>query len=93
MREMLNRKILINKKRIISKEIDKEVIFLDKQQKALYELNKTASFIFSKANGRKTIDEIIQEISLKYEIERKKAEKDTMEFIQDGVNKKIFTLQ
>jgi len=89
----LEKKVIINKSNIIFKEIGGETIFLNRKNKKLYELNETASFIWSKVNKKVPIKKIIKNLSSKYNIEEKKAKKDVSEFIKDCLSKKIFIIE
>ncbi len=81
MKPMLEKRFCINKKRVAGKNIEGEVIFLDKEKRELYELNKSAALIWELADGKRTVREIIEAMAAKFGIDRSAAEKDALAFI------------
>ena len=90
MEDLLDKAIVINKKLVNWRLIDKEVVFLHDKEKVFYELNKTATYIWLNANGRKTVKDIVKGLISKFDITKEKAEKDAVEFINKGIKNKIF---
>jgi len=89
-KDILDKCVLPNSELISWRAIDGEVIFLHKKERVFYELNKTASFIWEKASSKTPIRKIINSLSANYDIDRDAAEKDTLEWMEDLLNRKIF---
>ena len=92
MDKIKQRRILINRDKVVAKKIAKQVILLNKPERCLYELNNIASFIWLKANGKVKVKDIIKEICQRYEVKPDTAEKDTVEFVNDCVKKGVLVL-
>jgi len=90
MKDILEKAIIVNKKLVNWKLIDKEVVFLHNKEKVFYELNRTATCIWLNADGEKSIGEIVKGLTSKFLINKEKAEKDTIEFITEAIKNKIF---
>ncbi|KPK98821.1 MAG: hypothetical protein AMJ95_02450 [Omnitrophica WOR_2 bacterium SM23_72] len=89
---LLDKRIVVNEQLVDWKLIDQEVVFLHNKEKVFYELNRTATYIWLKANGKKPIREIIKGLITKFLINKDKAKKDTIEFISGAIKNKIFLL-
>jgi len=92
MNDLKDKAIIVNKKLIYWKLIDKEVVFLHNKERVFYELNKTATYIWLNADGKKTVREIIEGLTSKFAINKEAAEKDTIAFISDAIKNKIFII-
>jgi hypothetical protein len=93
MKDLLGKTIVVNKEMASWRLIDKVVIFLHKKERVFYELNKTATFIWLKANEKNSIKQIIKGLISKFDITKKTAEKDIMEFVNEAIKKKVFLLR
>ncbi len=92
-KDILEKKIILNKEMAAAREIEGQVIFLHKKERKLYELNKTAGFIWEKANGKISIEKIINRLLERYkEANKDKIEEDAVFFINLAVKKEVFVL-
>ncbi|MCF7907320.1 MAG: PqqD family protein [Candidatus Omnitrophica bacterium] len=81
----------INEEIISWREIDKEVVFLNKQEKSFYELNKTAEIIWRQLAKGGKLTQVISQVQKKYKkVGKQDIERDVIAFIADGIKKKIF---
>lgn len=90
---LLNKCVLPNEDIVSWRIIDKQVIFLHKNEKSFYELNEVASFIWQKAASKNSIKKIIALLSRHYDIDRQVAERDTLACIEDLLNRKILLVR
>jgi len=90
MKNLKDKRITLNKELVNWKLIDKEVVFLHDKEKVFYELNKTASYIWLNANGKKQVSGIIKGLTSKFLVNKEKAEKEALEFITEAIKHKIF---
>ena len=77
-------------KRVIFKEINGVVYILDPRNATVYTLNETASFIWQSLKIPRSSEELISLITKNFNIERKKSEKDSENFITQCFNNKLF---
>lgn len=92
-KDILDKCILPNDDLVSWRIIDEQVIFLHKKDRTFYELNKTASFIWEKAADKIPVETIIGFLSSNYDIDRKTAEKDTLEWVEDLLGKEILIVR
>ncbi|MBU1922952.1 MAG: PqqD family protein [Candidatus Omnitrophica bacterium] len=90
---LLDKCVLPNKDIVSWRIIDKQVIFLHKNEKSFYELNEVAGFIWQKAVSKNSIKKIIALLSQYYDIDRQVAERDTLACIEDLLNRKILVIR
>jgi hypothetical protein len=50
---------------------------------SLYTLNETGAFIWEQIDGKKCVEEIIEALTIEYDIDGKNAETDVFSFIED----------
>jgi len=50
---------------------------------SVYTLNETGAFIWEQIDGKRSVEEIISELTNEYEIDRQKAETDVFDFIEN----------
>ena len=87
-------RIVLNENLISWKDIDGEVVFLQKEEKKFYELNKTASFIWKVCVKYQKIPQVIRTMQERYrKVNKTIIEKDTLDFIKQLVDKKLFIIQ
>ena len=92
--EVLKKYLIPNDGLISWREIDNEIVFLHKEEKAFYELNRTANFIWQEAVRKKSVKEIIKTMQKKYNnISGNTIMKDTFDFINNLLKKKYFFLK
>jgi len=92
MEDLMDKAIAINKDLVNWRLIDQEVVFLHNKEKAFYELNKTATYIWLNANGKKSVSDIVEGLVRKFNTKKQKAQKDALDFITEAIKKKIFIL-
>ena len=86
--------VIPNNKLISWREIDNEIVFLHKEERAFYELNETANFIWKEAVRGQKIEEIIEAMQKKFlGINKEILRKDTLNFISNLLKKKIYLLK
>ena len=91
---ILDKHTILNDKLVSWKDIEGEIIFLHHKERQLYELTKTAGFIWREAVAKKKIGQIIEAMLRRYKKEKKEIlKKDTLDFINDFVKRKIFLLK
>ena len=86
-----NKILVLNEERISWREIDKEVVVLDKKEKEFYELNKSASIIWKEFVKKGSVKSAASKLKSKYKREDKEQiEKDTLSFARGLIRKKFF---
>jgi hypothetical protein len=90
MKNQMEKSVMLNEKLVNWRLIDQEIIFLHNKENTFYELNKTATYIWLNANGKKTIGDIIKGLPAKFIVDKQTAEKDAIEFIGQALKNKIF---
>ncbi|MFH1613315.1 MAG: PqqD family protein [bacterium] len=75
------------------RQIEKEFVILDTEQNILHTLNEIGSLIWKMANGKTSINKIIDKIYHKYNSNKKIIEKDVIKFINELVEKKLLILK
>jgi len=83
--------ILTIKKRYVYRKYKDEGLIVDREQQknendkqfTSFHLNETGCIIIEQIKEKKSIKQIIKKISLVYDISLAKAEKDTLDFIED----------
>ena len=84
-------KIIVNSRRISWREIDKEVVVLDKKEKEFYELNKSASIIWKELAQKGSVSGAVRKVKSKYKNEDKaQIEKDVNNFARSLIKKGFF---
>lgn len=78
--------------RLIAKKIDGEFIIFDTENGLVYELNPTAETIWKLLSKEKTIEKLINEIVMKFDITHITAKKDILFFI-NKYQGKLFNLK
>ena len=92
--EIMGKCLVPNEKLISWREIDNEIVLLHKKEKAFYELNKTADFIWKRAIEKEKVKEIIEAMQKVYrKVNRDILKKDALDFIDDLFKKKIFIIE
>ena len=92
--QILGKYLVPNDKLVSWREIDDEILFLDQKEKAFYELNKTASFIWKEAARKRNIREIIEAMQGRYaKINKEILKKDMLDFMSNLLKKRYFLLK
>lgn len=71
---------------IVSRDIAGEMVLVPIRQKAgdlesVYTLNTTASFVWERLNGERTLEEIKEELLERFEVDEDEAERDMVELV------------
>lgn len=74
---------------IILRKFKSEYFLLDSSNEKLHSFNETGNFIFDMWFKGKSKEEIAEEMTREYEIDKNKAIKDTEDFISDLEKRKI----
>jgi len=75
-----------------SRMIDGEAVIVIPQKGVVTVLNETGSGIWQLLDGRNSIEDIINIISSEFDVSREQAEKDTLDFIEELVEKDMVVL-
>jgi hypothetical protein len=82
-----------NEENIIWNRVGQEVIIIitrEDEDKVL-RLNKTAGFIWENCDGKKTIQEVIKDLCLKYEVEEATAMDEAVKLLNQMQKKQLIT--
>lgn len=83
-------KLKIKKKKgIILRKLDNELLLYDKKRDMMHYLNKTASFVWEKINGKRTILDISKEMQQHYGLQSNIAIKDVKKTIGNFTKQKL----
>jgi len=72
--------------------IEGEAILVQVETGEVIHLNEVATEIWRAVDGKKTIAEIIDQITASFEVKRDEASKDTLEFVNKLLDKSLVTL-
>jgi hypothetical protein len=92
MDDLLDKIFKLNDEILTWRLIDQEVVFLNTKERAFYELNKTATYIWAHLNGKRTLNDIINGLAERFLFKKNIAEKDVVEFIKKGIKDRVFIL-
>jgi len=73
------------------REINGEMVILDRNTEEIHTLNESASYVWSRLDGRSTRDEIVAGFLKVYEINQEAAEADVDAIISQFQSLKLFT--
>ncbi len=77
---MIDGRHLVRDENVVWRDIADEVIIVEKDYTTIRVLNKTASFIWTLADGTRCVDDITSEICNKYDVTPEQARSHTEEF-------------
>jgi 3-deoxy-D-manno-octulosonate 8-phosphate phosphatase KdsC-like HAD superfamily phosphatase len=83
MEEIKNFYVRKNEADIVWNQVGQEIIIIltrEKEEKVL-RLNKTARFIWEHCDGRKTVQEVVKDLCLKYDIDEVRAMDDAVKLL------------
>lgn len=83
--------ILKRRNDIVSREIDDEVLLMDNQGMQVHQLNRTASYIWSKCNGSTSEDEIIEQVASDFDVDNHIAKMQVKKLIAQLLELKVIT--
>jgi hypothetical protein len=58
--------------------IDGETVVLDRKRAKVHQLNRTASYIWSRCDGKATVQEIVRQLAESFDVDLKTAMRDVM---------------
>jgi len=64
------------------REIDGSVVIISPERSMVHELNPTASFIWKKVDGKRTTDEIAEQVAAEFDVTRESALADIHELAE-----------
>jgi len=81
-------KIFKKKSNCVTREVDDELVIVPlkddlAEMDYLYTLNETASFVWNRLNGNKTLNEIARELTDNYDVDHTTASKDVESVINE----------
>ena len=76
-----------------SRMIDGEAVIVIPQEGVVTVLNETGAGIWQLLDGRNTVEDIINIISSEFDVSRDQAEKDTLDFIEELIEKDMVVLK
>lgn len=79
-------------KELAYRNIEGQIVILTPEDGMLHNLNSVASRVFELANGKRKIKDIAKSIYEEFEVGENIAIKDTVDFIEDLVHKKMLKL-
>ncbi len=82
------KKVYKKNKDFVTRQIDKDMILMpiyktNKDINEMYTLNETAADMWELIDGKKTVKDMCDDMSKKYDVARDKLEADVEEFIKD----------
>ena len=75
-----------------SRVVEGEAVIVIPQKGVVTVLNETGSGIWQLLDGRNSIEDIVNIISSEFDVSREQAEKDTLDFIEELVEKDMVVL-
>ena len=79
---------------IVWNRVGKEIIIIitrEKDEKIL-RLNSTAGFIWESCDGKRTVEDVVKSLCLKYEVEKTKAMDETVKLLNQMKKTELITL-
>ena len=89
---MLDKYVAKNNEKTAHRIIDGEAVVVNLTDSTFHTLNPVATFIWQQADGQTSVKEIAQKVCQEFEADRDTAEKDSLEFISELVNKGMLIL-
>ena len=91
---MLNLNSLVKKNQGLPwSKIENQMVLLDQDEKEAIRLNDVASSIWSSINGERTVGQIALQICESFDVNRRKAEKDVLHFLERLLREGIIDVQ
>lgn len=89
--DILEKNIIPNSSLVAWREIDGHIVFLHKKERAFYELNETANFIWQQAVKVKNVKKTIEALEAEYpDIDKGLLREDAFDFISRLLTDNIF---
>jgi coenzyme PQQ biosynthesis protein PqqD len=67
------------------REIDGSIVIISPEHSMVHELNPTASFVWKRVDGRRTADEIAEQLAAEFDVTRESALADVHELVESLV--------
>jgi uncharacterized membrane protein len=83
-----------NEENMVWNRVGQEVIIIltrEDEEKVL-RLNKTAGFIWESCDGKRTVEDVVKSLCLKYEVEKTKAMNETEKLLNQMKKTELITL-
>ena len=74
---------------IITREIDDEILLMDNQTMQVHQLNRTASYVWSRCNGSISENEIVEQVVRDFDVEDHVAKQQVKEVIAQLLELKV----
>ncbi|MDO4803610.1 MAG: lasso peptide biosynthesis PqqD family chaperone [Lachnospiraceae bacterium] len=78
---------------VISADMDGEVVMMDIMSGKYYNLGTTGGAIWGLLETPKTIDELVDELTSKYDVDRETCAGQVGAFLESGVGKGLFSVE
>lgn len=82
------KKVFKQSKDIASNVVDGEAVLVESSEGSIKVLNETASLIWAKIDGVKTVEEIISEVVTVFNVDYQTAQTDCLEFLNELLKKR-----
>ena len=69
------------------------IIALKETNDKVFKLNQTAAYIWEHCDGKKNVEELVNELCEQFSVDKATALKDTIEFIEKMKNKNLIAIQ
>ena len=91
MENVANCLISRNEKNVIWAKLKETIIIiaLKETDEKVFKLNQTAAYIWEHCDGKKSVEELVRELSDEFAVDKTTALKDTVEFIEKMKNKNL----
>ena len=70
-----------------ARTIDGEAIVITPHDSTLHTLNDTGTFIWDRADGTRTLEQIAQELLLEFEVDEAELRQDAIAFVEEAVQR------
>lgn len=77
---------------VVARSVGEKIIILDPKRGAVYTLNYSSAKIWKYLYKKRSIRDIVQKIVHDFKIPTEKAKKDILDFIKEGVRRKLFQI-
>ncbi len=94
MQDFKNYYIKRNEENVVWERIENEVfvILTKENEEKVFKLNKTAGYLWENSDGTKTVQELIEQLCLKYDVDETKAFNDITKFIDQMKDLQLLAL-
>lgn len=76
-----------------SRVIEGEAVIVTPEDSMLHTLNPVGTFIWERADGSRSLDEIVDALCEAYEVERAQAAADAQAFVAECIERKVLALR